>query len=93
MPDLAAHWILTFVIQLPQILFLLCNEATIISALERIVCSILTIFIGLELIIGFLAIKTNIRLLMTKFKLQQIQGPNAYHQEMAIYDNQMFKDD
>ena len=70
-PDLAGSWLLTTILQLPLILFLLLNEATIILPLERAVHIVMTCFIVVEVILGFFAIRAMVTSQMVKFHLQQ----------------------
>ena len=80
-PDLAGSWLLTIILQLPLILFLLLNEATVILPLERAVNIIMTAFIVSEVIIGFFAIRTMVHAQMVKFHLRQFVDLDHVHHE------------
>ena len=71
MPELAGFWLLTLLLQTPFALFLLFNEATIITPLERAVTVIMTLFILLEDVIGYFAIRAMVDSQVNKFHLQQ----------------------
>jgi transmembrane protein 17 len=62
---------LSLLLQLPLVLFLLLNEATIITPIERSVTIILTAFVLLEVLIGYFAIRTMVNSQVNKFHLQQ----------------------
>ena len=62
---------MTVLLQLPLILFLLLNEATIILPLERAVHIVMTCFVAFEVIFGFFAIRAMVNYQVTKFHLQQ----------------------
>lgn len=68
---MSAFWLLTVFLQLPLILFLLLNEATIITPFERSVTILMTVFIALEIIIGFFAMRYLFKYEATKFHMQQ----------------------
>jgi len=53
------------------VLFLLFNEATIITPLERAVTVIMTVFILFEDVIGYFAIRAMVDSQVNKFHLQQ----------------------
>lgn len=71
MPELAGFWLLTLLLQSPFVLFLLFNEATIITPLERAVTIIMTAFILFEDVVGYFAIRAMINSQVNKFHLQQ----------------------
>lgn len=70
-PELAGFWLLTLLIQLPLDLFLLLNDAAIVTPFERSVTILMTIFYGLEVLIGYFAIRTMVNYQVTKFHMQQ----------------------
>jgi len=70
-PELAGFWLLTLLLQSPFVLFLLFNEATIITPLERAVTIIMTAFILFEDVVGYFAIRAMINSQVNKFHLQQ----------------------
>ncbi|ELT93574.1 hypothetical protein CAPTEDRAFT_162118 [Capitella teleta] len=70
-PELAGFWLLTLLLQLPLTLFLLLNEATMITPFERAMHIVLTCFVVLEVIIGYFAIRAMVNYQVTKFHLQQ----------------------
>ena len=70
-PELFASWLLTLLIQFPLVLFLLLNEATIITPLERSVTIIMTLFYAFEVIFGYFALRVMVNYQATKFHLQQ----------------------
>jgi len=70
-PELAGFWLLTLLLQTPLVLFLLCNESTIITPLERAVTIIMTTFIVFEDVVGYFAIRAMVNSQVNKFHLQQ----------------------
>jgi len=70
-PELAGFWLLTLLLQSPLVLFLLFNEAAIITPLERAVNVIMTIFILFEDVVGYFAIRAMVDSQVNKFHLQQ----------------------
>ncbi|XP_062523273.1 transmembrane protein 17B-like [Corticium candelabrum] len=70
-PELAGFWLLTLVIQLPLLLFLLLNTATVVLPLERGVHSPMVLFLFLEIFLGYWAIRIMIRAQAAKFHLMQ----------------------
>ncbi|XP_072103928.1 transmembrane protein 17-like [Mobula birostris] len=75
LPELAGFWLLSFVIQLPIILFLLTDESIIILPLERGMNIIYSIFLVFELVLGFRALREMTNHLTKRFYLQQFQEP------------------
>ncbi|XP_053556463.1 transmembrane protein 17B-like [Bombina bombina] len=69
-PELAGCLLLTFLIQMPLLLFLLTDEQTLILPLEYAVHSIYMIFLNAELVVCFFALKVMTRQLATQFYLQ-----------------------
>ena len=62
---------LTLLLQTPLNLFLLLNGATIITPFERAMCIVMSLFVVMEVIIGYFAIRTMVKYQVTKFHLQQ----------------------
>jgi len=62
---------LTLLLQSPLVLFLLFNEATIITPLERAVTVIMAAFIVFEDIVGYFAVRAMVNSQVNKFHLQQ----------------------
>lgn len=74
MPELAGYWLLTLLLQSPLVLFLLFNEATIITPLERAVTVIMAAFIVFEDIVGYFAVRAMVNSQVNKFHLQQFSN-------------------
>ncbi|KAG9487850.1 transmembrane protein 17B-like [Eleutherodactylus coqui] len=70
-PELAGFLLLTFLIQMPLILFLLTDEKIMILPLEFAVHSIYIIFLKAELLVSFFVLKIMTRQLATQFYLQR----------------------
>lgn len=70
-PELAGSWLLTILISLPLNLFLLLNESTIILPFERATNSINIIFVILEIIAGYFAIRSMVNYQVTRFHQKQ----------------------
>ena len=70
-PELAGFWLLTLLLQTPLALFLLFNEATIITPLERAATIIMSTFIVFEDVVGYFAIRAMVTSQVNKFHLQQ----------------------
>ncbi|XP_078278004.1 transmembrane protein 17-like [Rhinoraja longicauda] len=73
LPELAGFWLLSFVIQLPIILFLLTDESIIITPLERGVHILYFSLLVIELVVGFHALREMTNHLVKRFYLQQFQ--------------------
>jgi transmembrane protein 17 len=56
-PELAGFWLISFLFQLPILLFFLTDEDIIILPLERAVHSIYLLFILSELLASFFALR------------------------------------
>lgn len=82
-PELAGFWMLTLLLQTPLNLFLLLNGATIITPFERAMDIVMTLFVVLEVVIGYLAIRTMVNYQVTKFHLQQFSDL----EQIPDYDN------
>ena len=82
MPELAGFWLLTLLLQTPFVLFVLFNEATIITPLNRAVTLIMAVFILFEDVIGYFAIRAMVNNQVNKFHLQQFTNLE-YVEDMA----------
>ncbi|XP_044516621.1 transmembrane protein 17 [Gracilinanus agilis] len=69
-PELAGFWLLSFLLQLPLILFLLFNEGLKSQPLERAVHIIFTIFLALQVVLAFFTLKKMANHLAASFQLQ-----------------------
>lgn len=69
--ELAAFWLLSFMFQLPVLLFFLTDEEIIILPLERAVHSIYLFFLLAQILASFLALRTMTRKLTLLFHLRQ----------------------
>ncbi|XP_060894385.1 transmembrane protein 17A isoform X2 [Labrus mixtus] len=70
-PELAAFWLLSFLFQLPVLLFFVTDEGIIILPLERAVHSLYLLFLFAEILASFLALRTMTRKLTLLFHLRQ----------------------
>ncbi|XP_040275591.1 transmembrane protein 17B-like [Bufo bufo] len=70
-PELAGFLLLTFLIQMPLLLFLLTDKQIVILPLEFAVHTIFIIFLNIELLVSFFVLKVMTRQLATQFYLQQ----------------------
>uniref|UniRef100_A0A667YTH6 Zgc:112294 n=1 Tax=Myripristis murdjan TaxID=586833 RepID=A0A667YTH6_9TELE len=70
-PELAAFWLLSFMFQLPVLLFFLTDEGIIILPLERAVHSLYLLFLLAQILAAFLALRTMTRKLILLFHLRQ----------------------
>ncbi|XP_044052273.1 transmembrane protein 17A isoform X1 [Siniperca chuatsi] len=71
MPELAAFWLLSFMFQLPVLLFFLTDEGIIILPFERAVHSLYLLFLLAQILASFLALRTMTRKLTLLFHLRQ----------------------
>ncbi|XP_054632668.1 transmembrane protein 17B [Dunckerocampus dactyliophorus] len=69
--ELAGFWLLSILLQLPQILFQLFNEGILIQPLERGVHIVLALFILTQAIVGFVALRDLVRHTESQFHLRQ----------------------
>ena len=89
-PELAGFWLLTLLLQTPLVLFLLLNEATIITPIERAVTIVMSAFIVLEDLIGYFAIRAMVNSQVNKFHMQQftnleqIDDPYEAHETPTV---------
>uniref|UniRef100_A0A8C3ANQ1 Zgc:112294 n=1 Tax=Cyclopterus lumpus TaxID=8103 RepID=A0A8C3ANQ1_CYCLU len=70
-PELAAFWLLSFMFQLPVLLFFLTDEGIIILPLERAVHALYLLFLLAQILASFLALRTMTRKLTLLFHLRQ----------------------
>lgn len=68
---MAAFWLLSFMIELPVILFFLTDEKTIILPLERAVHSLYLVFLLTEVLASLWALRKMTRKLTLLFHLRQ----------------------
>ncbi|XP_058877276.1 transmembrane protein 17B-like [Acipenser ruthenus] len=73
-PELAGFCLLSLLLQLPLILFQLFNEGNLILPLERAVHIVLALFIALQVLCAFLALRSMVRQLESRFHLRQFHG-------------------
>lgn len=78
-PELAAFWLLSFMFQLPVLLFFLTDEGIIILPLERAVHSLYLLFLLAQILASFLALRTMTRKLTMLFHLRQFGKVNSSH--------------
>ncbi|CAM9572263.1 unnamed protein product, partial [Bubo scandiacus] len=72
-PELAGFLLLSFLIQLPLLLFLLTDSRVILLPLELAVHSLLLAFLVAEMAAAFLALKTMSKQLAAQFYLRQLK--------------------
>ncbi|XP_074015909.1 transmembrane protein 17B-like [Numenius arquata] len=72
-PELAGFLLLSFLIQLPVLLFLLTDSHLIRLPLEMAVHSLLLAFLLAEMVAAFLALKTMTKQLVAQFYLRQLK--------------------
>ncbi|KAM6052203.1 transmembrane protein 17B-like [Chlamydotis macqueenii] len=72
-PELAGFLLLSFLIQLPLLLFLLTDSRIICLPLETLVHSLLLAFLVAEIVAAFFALRTMTKQLATQFYLQQFK--------------------
>ncbi|XP_048829206.1 transmembrane protein 17B isoform X3 [Brienomyrus brachyistius] len=73
-PELAGFWLLTLLLQFPLTLFQLFNEAILIQPLERGVHIVLALFLLIESVTGFVALRVMVRHSESHFHLRQFDG-------------------
>lgn len=78
-PELAAFWLLSFMFQLPVLLFFLTDEGIIILPLERAVHSLYLLFLLAQILASFLALRTMTRKLTLLFHLRQLGKVDSFH--------------
>ncbi|XP_071427840.1 transmembrane protein 17B-like [Pithys albifrons albifrons] len=72
-PELAGFLLLSFLIQLPLLLFLLTDSQVIHLPLEMSMHSLFLVFLLAEIVAAFLALKTMTKQLAAQFYLRQLQ--------------------
>ncbi|KAM9858469.1 transmembrane protein 17A [Aulostomus maculatus] len=77
-PELAAFWLLSFMFQLPVLLFFLTDEDIIILPLERAVHSIYLFFLLAQILASLLALRTMTRKLTLLFHLRQLGKVSSF---------------
>ncbi len=70
-PELAGFWLVTFILQLPLSCLLLLNETALIMPIERAANIIHLIFIIIEVVQGYIAVKALTQHQVEKFHLKQ----------------------
>uniref|UniRef100_A0A8C1R0U3 Zgc:112294 n=1 Tax=Cyprinus carpio TaxID=7962 RepID=A0A8C1R0U3_CYPCA len=78
-PELAGFWLISFLFQLPIILFFITDEDTIILPLERAVHSLYLTFLLGELLASFLALRVMTRKLTQQFHMRQFGPVQGLH--------------
>uniref|UniRef100_A0A8C1VGS9 Zgc:112294 n=1 Tax=Cyprinus carpio TaxID=7962 RepID=A0A8C1VGS9_CYPCA len=78
-PELAGFWLISFLFQLPIILFFITDEDTIILPLERAVHSLYLTFLLGELLASFLALCVMTRKLTQQFHMRQFGPVQGLH--------------
>lgn len=73
-PELAGFWLLSFLFQLPILLFFMTDPEIIILPLERAVHSLYLAFLLAEILASFLALRVMTRKLALRFHMRQF-GP------------------
>lgn len=73
MPELAGFLLLSFLIQLPLLLFLLMDSQVIHLPLEVPMHSLFLAFLLIEIVAAFLALRTMTKQLVAQFYLRQFQ--------------------
>ncbi|XP_060043195.1 transmembrane protein 17 isoform X2 [Erinaceus europaeus] len=81
-PELAGFWLLSLLLQLPLILFLLCNEGLTSLPLERAVHIIFTIFLTFQVVSAFLTLRKMVNQLATRFHLQDFDQLSANRRDI-----------
>uniref|UniRef100_A0A183TT28 Transmembrane protein 17B n=1 Tax=Schistocephalus solidus TaxID=70667 RepID=A0A183TT28_SCHSO len=66
-PELAAFWLLSLLIQLPGIFFLLLDSGMILCSFERTIHAVEATFSVLETVIGFFVVKLMVQNQAVKF--------------------------
>uniref|UniRef100_A0A671QSH5 Transmembrane protein 17A-like n=1 Tax=Sinocyclocheilus anshuiensis TaxID=1608454 RepID=A0A671QSH5_9TELE len=83
-PELAGFWLISFLFQLPILLFFITDEATIIRPLERAVHSLYLGFLLGELLASFLALHVMTRKLTQQFHMRQFGPIQGLHTAEAL---------
>ncbi|KAM6930981.1 transmembrane protein 17A [Xenentodon cancila] len=85
-PELAAFWLLSFMFQLPVLLFFVTDEGIIILPLERAVHSLYLLFLLAQILASFLALRTMTRKLTLLFHLRQFGRVESLTGMSPLYD-------
>ncbi|KPP60215.1 transmembrane protein 17A-like, partial [Scleropages formosus] len=72
-PELAGFWLLTFLLQLPILLFFLTDNGIIILPLERAMHSLYLVFLLSEILAALQALRVMTRKLTLQFHLRQLR--------------------
>ncbi|XP_008334464.1 transmembrane protein 17A [Cynoglossus semilaevis] len=78
-PELAAFWLLSFIFQLPVLLFFSTDEGIIILPLERAVHFLYLLFLLAQILASFLALRTMTRKLTLLFHLRELGTVESFH--------------
>ncbi|KAK2583316.1 hypothetical protein KPH14_009318 [Odynerus spinipes] len=73
-PELASFWLISTLIQLPLELFLLLDSRTMLQLSEKIVNSLMIIFLTIEIIAGTIALKNSANHHAKRFYIAQLYG-------------------
>ncbi|XP_076007232.1 transmembrane protein 17A [Genypterus blacodes] len=83
-PELSAFWLLSFMFQLPVLLFFLTDEGIIILPLERAVHSLYLLILLAEILASLRAVRTMTRKLTLLFHLRQFAKVESFsHARMS----------
>lgn len=82
-PELAGFLLLSFLIQLPLLLFLLTDSQVIHLPLEVPMHSLFLAFLLLEIVAAFLALRTMTKQLAAQFYLRQLQEGGRHQLELG----------
>ncbi|XP_055054394.2 transmembrane protein 17A isoform X2 [Misgurnus anguillicaudatus] len=78
-PELAGFWLLSFLFQLPILLFFITDENIIILPLERAVHSLYLAFLLAEVLASFFALRVMTRKLALQFHMRQFGPVQSLH--------------
>ncbi|XDV21407.1 hypothetical protein PO909_026507 [Leuciscus waleckii] len=83
-PELAGFWLISFLFQLPIVLFFITDQDIIILPLERAVHSLYLAFLLGELLASFLALRVMTRKLAQQFHMKQFGPVQGLHTAEAL---------
>ncbi|KAI7813056.1 transmembrane protein 17A [Triplophysa rosa] len=83
-PELAGFWLLSFLFQLPILLFFMTDPDIIILPLERAVHSLYLAFLLAEILASFLALRVMTRKLALQFHMRQFGPVQSLHTVDAL---------
>ncbi|TRY87503.1 hypothetical protein DNTS_035323 [Danionella cerebrum] len=83
-PELAGFWLISFLFQLPILLFFITDQDILILPLERAVHSVYLIFLLAELSTSFLALRVMTRKLARQFHLKHFIQVDGLHAAEAL---------